>query len=153
MTRVFRSLDEYAAAVGEEIGVSSWRTVDQDLINAYADVSSDHQWIHVDEGRAASGPWGTTIAHGFLTLAITPMLIDEIWTIEGVTSALNYGVDKVRFPAALPVGRRVRARGAIIAAGPHRLGLLSTVRATVEAEGVERPVCVADLLVLSSGQE
>ncbi|HSP65177.1 MAG TPA: MaoC family dehydratase, partial [Candidatus Deferrimicrobium sp.] len=102
--RVFDSLDDLRAAAGMEIGVSDWRAVTQEQIDAFADATDDHQWIHVDPERAAAGPFGTTIAHGFLSLSLTPALLHEIYEVRGVTMAINYGANRVRFPAPLPSG-------------------------------------------------
>ena len=144
-------LDTLLARVGDELGVSSWVPVDQDRIDAFAACTGDHQWIHVDRERAArESPFGTTIAHGYLTLSLLPMLTEEIGVIpDGVTSALNYGSDKVRFLAPVPSGSRVRARSVLVDAVEKRPGqILLTTRSTVEIEGEETPALVADTLAL-----
>lgn len=144
--RRFAGIDELAAAIGELLGPSTWHEVDQAQVNAFADATGDHQWIHVDEQRAAEGPFGRTIAHGFLTLSLLPMLQWEVYRIEGVSMQVNYGAEKLRFPAPVPVGAKVRSGFELLsleeAAGGHRL----TVRATVEADGGSKPVCVVDLV-------
>jgi acyl dehydratase len=139
-------LDGLRDAVGEEVGVSGWHEVTQAMVDAFADVTGDHQWIHVDPARAAAGPFGTTIAHGWLTLSLAPMLLDEALTVGGVGMSINYGADRVRFPAPLPVGSRVRGRITVAAVADVAGGVQVTLRATIEREGGEKPVCVADLL-------
>ncbi len=109
--QVFTSAPELRAAVGQELGVSDWLEVDQKRIDLFADATGDHQWIHVDPERAAEGPFGSTIAHGYLTLSLLPALVPQILRVEGVRMGVNYGTDKVRFPAPVPVGSRLRAPG------------------------------------------
>ena len=106
--RVFRGVDELAAAVGADLGTSQWHPVTQEQVDRFAEATGDHQWIHVDPVRAAEGPFGTTIAHGYLTLSLVPLLAAEVYAVEGVRLALNYGCNKVRFPTPVPVGSRVR---------------------------------------------
>jgi acyl dehydratase len=130
--RVFTGAEELRAAAGEQLGTSDWLTIDQQRVNAFADATEDHQWIHVDPERAAAGPFGTTIAHGFLTLSLVPYLIDQTYRVEGTTLVLNYGLNKVRFPAPVPVGSAVTG------------GLQLVVRATLHIEGGAKPGCVAD---------
>ena len=145
------TLDTLQDHVGAELGVSSWTPVDQDRIDAFAACTGDHQWIHVDPERAAAeSPFGTTIAHGYLTLSLLPMLTAEIGIVpEGVPAALNYGTDKVRFLAPVKSGSRVRARTKLVAAVEKRPGqILLTLRSTVEIEGEETPALVADTLAL-----
>ncbi|MGO0575499.1 MaoC family dehydratase [Ornithinimicrobium panacihumi] len=145
--RVYRSIEELEQAVGSTLGRSGWYVVDQERVDAFADATGDHQWIHVDPHRAAASPFGGTIAHGYLTLSMLPMLAAEIYRVEGVGTALNYGLDKVRFPAPLPVGARIRATAELVSATPvSQDGMQFVVRFTVEAEGYERPVCVADTI-------
>ena len=144
-------LDTLQARVGDELGVSSWVTVGQDRIDAFAACTGDHQWIHVDAERAArESPLGTTIAHGYLTLSLLPMLTAEIGLIpDGVASALNYGSDRVRFLAPVPSGTRVRARTTLVSAVEKRPGqILLTTRSAVEIEGHDTPALVADTLAL-----
>jgi len=142
--RVFASLDELGKAVGEQLGYSDWHTVTQDQINAFADATGDHQWIHIDPERARSGPFGTTIAHGFLTLSLVPMLAAQIYRVDGIRMAVNYGLNKVRFPAPLPVGSRVRAGIVVQAVDDVADGLQVTNVVTVEREGGDKPCCVAE---------
>ncbi|PAP74997.1 MaoC family dehydratase [Rubrivirga marina] len=144
-------LDSLQDRAGDELGVSSWVTIDQDRIDAFAACTGDRQWIHVDRERAArESPFGRTIAHGYLTLSLLPMMNEEIGIVpEGVASALNYGSDKVRFLAPVPSGSRVRARTELVAALEKRPGqILLTLRSTVEIEGEETPALVADTLAL-----
>ncbi|RAJ59898.1 acyl dehydratase [Streptomyces sp. Amel2xB2] len=144
--RVFTSTDELAAAVGQELGVSDWLEIDQKRIDLFADATGDHQWIHVDPARAEDGPFGTTIAHGYLTLSLLPALVPQILRVEGVRMGVNYGVNKVRFPAPVPVGSRVRARAELVEVGEAGGGVQIAVKVTVEREGGEKPVCVAETL-------
>ena len=134
--------------VGVELGPSSWLDVTQGRIDAFADATEDHQWIHVDAARAAEGPFGTTIAHGFLTLSLCVPLLAELLP-GGEAMVVNYGVNRVRFPAAVPSGGRVRARIRVASVEEGASGERANIEATVECEGVERPVCVAELVVLT----
>ena len=146
MTRVFNSLEAFKAAAGEELGTNDWVTVTQEQINTFADSTGDHQWIHVDPERAKSGPFGTTIAHGYLTLSLAPMLSSEIWTIEGITMAVNYGSNKVRFTQPVPVGSLVRGSIVLDSVDESPKGAQVAMTLTVEIEGQERPACVAQTL-------
>jgi len=146
--RTFSSLDEVTAAAGTEIGTSEWLTVDQDRIGAFADATDDHQWIHVDVERAADGPFGTTIAHGFLTLSLLPHFASQVFTLETPGARLNYGLDKVRFPQPVPVGSRLRSRIAFGEVTDLPAGKQLIVQHTVEIEGVPKPACVAAHVVL-----
>jgi acyl dehydratase len=146
--RVFGSLAEFTAAAGEELGVSEWHEITQERVNAFADATGDHQWIHIDPDRAAAGPFGHTIAHGFLTLSMLPVLSGEIYRIDGLAMAVNYGLDRVRFPAPVPVGARIRASATLRETKETSLGVLSYSRVTVHAEGHEKAVCVADTVTL-----
>ncbi|MEU2789710.1 MaoC family dehydratase [Streptomyces sp. NPDC007100] len=144
--RVFGSLDELRNAVGEDLGPSDWLEIDQKRIDLFADATGDHQWIHVDPERAAAGPFGTTIAHGYLTLALLPTLVPRLMRVEGVTMGINYGVDKVRFPATVPVGSRLRATARIAGVTEVSGGVQLATAVTVEREGGDKPVCVAQTL-------
>jgi acyl dehydratase len=137
-------IDELRAKVGEELGVSEWHEVTQDDINAFADATGDHQWIHVDPERAAQTPWGSTIAHGLYTLSIGPKFTFDMFTIEGFAFGLNYGYNKVRFPAPLPVNSRVRMRATLSSVDDVPGGVQLTITQTFEREGEEKPVCVAE---------
>jgi acyl dehydratase len=134
--------------VGVELGPTSWMDVPQARIDAFAAATDDHQWIHVDPARAEDGPFGTTIAHGFLTLSLCVAMLYELFPPEGSTF-VNYGVDRVRFPAPLPSGSRVRGRFRVLTVDDGARGRRATIRATVEADGAEKPVCVAELVVLT----
>jgi acyl dehydratase len=137
-------IDELKAKVGEELGVSEWHEVTQSDIDAFADATGDHQWIHVDPQRAAETPWGSTIAHGLYTLSLGPQFTFALFTIEGFAFGLNYGYNKVRFPAPLPVDSRVRMRATLTNVEDVPGGVQLTVTQTFEREGEEKPVCVAE---------
>jgi len=142
--RVFTGADELRAAAGEQLGVSDWMTIDQKRINAFADATDDHQWIHVDPQRAAAGPFGGTIAHGFLTLSLLSRLVGQVYRIEGVAMAVNYGLNKVRFPAPVPVDSVVRAHVELAEVTDVAGGLQLVVRVTLQIEGQAKPGCVAE---------
>jgi acyl dehydratase len=137
-------IDELRAKVGEELGVSEWREVTQDEIDAFADATGDHQWIHVEPERAAQTPFGSTIAHGLYTLSLGPRFTFAMFTIEGFAFGLNYGYNKVRFPAPLPVDSRVRMRATLAAVDDVPGGVQLTITQTFERDGSEKPVCVAE---------
>jgi len=132
--------------VGEEIAVGEWLTVDQPMIDTFAAATGDHQWIHVDPVRAAQGPFGTTIAHGFLTLSLLPRLVASALEIADVRMGVNYGLNRVRFPAPVPAGSRLRARVMLQAYEPIDGGAQLTLQVTMEREGGDKPVCVAESL-------
>jgi acyl dehydratase len=142
--RTFASLEELRAAVGEELGTSDWLEADQKRIDLFAEATGDHQWIHVDPEKAATGPFGTTIAHGYLTLSLIPQFTFSLLKVEGVKMGVNYGVNKVRFPSPVPVGSRLRAssRLAEVTEVPGGAQIVTVV--TIEREGGEKPVCVAE---------
>jgi len=144
--RTFNGLDEFEQAVGSHLGHSDWHTVTQEQIDLFAEATGDHQWIHTDPEKAAEGPFGTTIAHGYLTLSLIPKLAWQIYTVEGLRMGVNYGANKVRFPAPVPVGSRIRAGAELVelTRGPN--GAQATVRVTVEREGGDKPVCVAETI-------
>jgi acyl dehydratase len=146
--RTFESVADLAAAAGETIGQSSWVTITQDDVNLFADATGDHQWIHVDPERAAAGPCGKTIAHGYMTLALLPRLQHEMYTVNGVKLAINYGLNKVRFPAPVPAGSRVRAQASLVSVDEVGDGAVqATVSTTVEIDGSAKPACVAESIV------
>lgn len=145
--RVFSSLDEFAGAAGEHLGYSDWHTVTQEQINTFADATGDHQWIHVDPDRAAQGPFGKTIAHGYLTLSLIPMLNQEIYRVDNIKMGINYGVNKVRFPQPVPVDSQVRGGAELVEISDAGEGKQATVRYTLEVAGQEKPGCVAETLV------
>ncbi|MFH8466834.1 MaoC family dehydratase [Streptomyces sp. NPDC017991] len=142
--RIFASADELKAAVGEQLGYSDWVEVDQKRIDLFAEATGDHQWIHVDPEKAATGPFKTTIAHGYLTLSLLPLFGPQLIAVEGVKMGVNYGTNKVRFPAPVPVGSRLRATAKIIAVDEVTGGVQVAVGFAVEREGGEKPVCVAE---------
>ena len=133
---------------GLELGPSGWQEIAQERIDLFAEATGDHQWIHVDPERAASGPFGGTIAHGYLTLSLLPMLNQQIYRIDGLTMGINYGTNKVRFPSPVPVGSRVRAGTEILEVNPNAQGAQAVVRTTIEVEGGEKPACVAESVVV-----
>jgi acyl dehydratase len=139
-------VDELPDMVGQTLGVSPWRRVDQARIDLFADATDDHQWIHVDPERAASGPFGTTVAHGYLTISLLPALVGSVLTFTGVRSRLNYGLERVRFPAPLLVDGDVRAQVDLLGVVPVTGGAQVELEVTVEVEGGDRPVCVAHTL-------
>jgi len=146
--RVFDGAAELEAAVGAHLGQSEWHVVDQAQIDAFADATGDDQWIHVDPVKAADGPFGSTVAHGFLTLSMVSILASQVYRVEGVTMVVNYGANKVRFPSPVPVGSRIRAAVELssvtrITAG-HQVGL----RVTIQRDGGDKPACVADMLAV-----
>jgi acyl dehydratase len=133
--------------VGEHLGYTEWREIDQDRVNLFADATDDHQWIHVDPERSASGPFGGTIAHGYLTLSLAAPLMSELIEVQGVSMGINYGLDRVRFPAPVPVGSRIRAGGEIAEVTDVPGGVQAKLVITFEVEGGEKPACVAEVLV------
>jgi len=146
--QTFDGLDEFERAVGTHLGHSRWRTVTQEQVDLFADTTDDHQWIHVDPERAARGPFGSTVAHGFLTLALLPSMGREIYRVEGMAMVVNYGSDRVRFPHPTPVGARIRAGAELTRLDRGPQGALAMVTTTVEIEGVAKPACVSDSLFL-----
>ncbi|MGE2721199.1 MaoC family dehydratase [Mycolicibacterium celeriflavum] len=132
--------------VGEHLGYSAWRQVTQREIDLFAEATGDHQWIHVDAEKAANGPYGKTIAHGYLTLSLVPILVQQIYRVTGLSMQVNYGVDKLRFPAPVPVDSRIRAGAELIKVDRTNNGARATVRVTVEVEGSDRPACVVDTI-------
>ena len=139
-------LEDLRAKVGEELGVSDWHEVTQEAIDEFADVTGDHQFIHVDPERAKETPFGGTIAHGYYTLSLLPMFSYDMFNFEGFAFGLNYGLNKVRFPAPLPVGSKVRMRAELDGVEEIPGGLQITTKATFEREGGDKPVCVAESL-------
>ena len=137
-------LDQLMESEGTDLGTSSWHEVTQKDIDTFADVTGDHQWIHVDPERAKETPFGGTIAHGYYTLSLAPRFSYEIFELEGFAFGLNYGLNKVRFPAALPVGSRVRMRAKVAGVEEIQGGAQFTLELTFEQEGGDKPVCVAE---------
>jgi len=142
----FHGTAEVRAAVGTHLGYSEWLDIDQDRINRFADATGDHQWIHVDAEKAKAGPFGTTIAHGYLTLSLSNWFLPQIVSVDGISMAINYGVDKVRFPAPVPVGSRIRAGAVLASATDIPGGVQTTIVITIEREGGDKPVCAIESL-------
>lgn len=150
--KTFHSYSEVLASIGQEVAVSDWITITQAQIQMFADATGDQQWIHTDPERAAKGPFGAPIAHGFLTLALLPQFFEDTLTIEGSKMGVNYGLNRVRFMAPVPVNSRLRARMTLQAA--ERIepdGIQMTWLVTVERDGSDKPVCVAESLARSFG--
>ena len=146
--RTINGIDEFESLIGQELGSSEWLTMDQDAINSFADVTGDHQWIHVDEARAAEGPYGATIVHGFFTLALIPKFSSEVFTIEGVSIRVNYGLNKVRFLQPVVVGSRLRGKVEVKDVIRGEKGTQVILQQTIEIDGQERPACIAEVVTL-----
>ena len=145
--KVFQDLAEFAAARGSQFGPTEWLQVSQERVNLFAEATGDHQWIHVDPERAKSGPFGGTIAHGYLTMSLVPSLLQEVWKVDGMKMGLNYGINKLRFPAPVPVGSKVRAD--VTLASVEKVGgggQQTTLNVTIEIEGEGKPGCVAEVV-------
>ncbi|MCX4992020.1 MULTISPECIES: MaoC family dehydratase [unclassified Streptomyces] len=142
--RTFATVDELRGAVGEQLGYTDWVEIEQKRIDLFAEATGDHQWIHIDPEKAAAGPFGTTIAHGYLTLSLLPLFGPQLISVEGVRMGVNYGTNKVRFPSPVPVGSRLRATATITAVDDVPGGVQVSVAFTVEREGGDKPVCVAE---------
>ncbi|HET7389044.1 MAG TPA: MaoC family dehydratase [Nocardioidaceae bacterium] len=149
--RTFTSLEDLDAAVGEPLGVSDWLEITQDRVDAFADATGDHQWIHVDVERATDGPFGTTIAHGYLTLSLIPQFSPQLFDLQTPGARLNYGVNKVRFPSPVKVGSRIRATATITDLADVPAGKQMVTKYVVEIEDEEKPACVAEAVVLLLG--
>ncbi len=140
----YETLAELQSLVGQELGVSDWLTVEQTRIDEFAQATGDHQWIHTDPVRAAAGPFGATVAHGFLTLSLLPLLFDTGFRIGDVKMGINYGLNRVRFIAPVPAGSRLRGRFKLLAYEPLYGGAQLVVEATIELDGSAKPACVAE---------
>lgn len=138
--------DAVRAAVGSHLGFSDWLLIEQDRVNTFADATGDHQWIHVDPERAASGPFGAPIAHGYLTMSLSNYFLPQIIETKGFSAGINYGVDKVRFPSPVKVGDRIRAGAEMLEVTEVNGGLQTLVRITIEIEESDRPACVIDAI-------
>lgn len=146
--KIFASLQDLGASVGQDVAISDWVRVTQEQINLFAQATGDHQWIHSDVEKAQSGPFGTTIAHGFLTLSLLPQFFESAFDIQGSRMGINYGLNKVRFTAPVPVDSRLRAHMHLLACEAiDKQGVQMTWRVSVEREGSDKPVCVAESLV------
>lgn len=146
MPTVFDSPSALLGAEGTDLGHTDWLAIDQQRINLFADATGDHQWIHVDPERAASGPFGKTIAHGYLTLSLANLFLPQLLEVQNVSMGVNYGCDKVRFPAPVPVDSQVRGCGEIISTEEMKGGVQVVVRITIEVAGSDRPACVVDTI-------
>jgi len=146
MGTVFEKPSDLLAAVGKQLGKSDWLEITQERIDQFAEATGDHQWIHVDPERAKKGPFGATIAHGYLTQSLVNHFLPQIVEVHGISMGVNYGADKVRFPAPVPVGSRIRGSAELIKAEEIKGCVQATVRVTVEIEGSERPGCVIDTI-------
>ncbi|MET4579396.1 MaoC family dehydratase [Ottowia thiooxydans] len=144
--KTFDTLDELIALVGQDITTTDWFTVTQQNINQFADATGDHQWIHVDPERAKAGPFGTTIAHGYMTLSLLAGFFDRSIAIKDVRMGINYGLNKVRFMAPVPSGSRLRAQVKLLSSTPIEGGVQMAWQCTIECEGLDKPVCVAEPL-------
>lgn len=146
MSTVFEQPADLLGAVGQHLGYSDWVEIDQQRINLFANATGDHQWIHVDPVKAAEGPFGKTIAHGYLTLSLANLFLPQIMEVRNTSMGVNYGCEKVRFPSAVPVGSNVRGGGEVISAEEVKGGVQVVVRMTIEVEGSDRPACVIDTI-------
>ena len=142
----FAKLADLQAMVGQELAVSDWVAIEQSRIDAFAEATGDHQWIHIDPARAAAGPFGATVAHGFLTLSLIPMLSETAWAVDDVRMGVNYGLNRVRFAAPVRVGSRLRGRFKLLGYEPLEGGAQLTVEVLIEIEGGSKPACVAESL-------
>lgn len=145
--KIFNGLDEFVAAAGSELGPTEWMEITQERVNLFADATDDHQWIHVDPEKAAGGPFGGTIAHGLLTLSLLPHFTHQLYRVDNVKLAVNYGYNKVRFITPVRVGANVRARAAISDVAQLDGAVQATMTVTVEIEGSEKPAAVAESIV------
>jgi hypothetical protein len=136
--------NELPTLTGQALGTSDWFAIDQDRINRFAEVTLDQQWIHVDAARAAQGPFGTTVAHGYLTLSLLPMFLQNTWGLQGARMGVNYGLNRVRFPAPVPVGSRLRAHFKLLQCEAIEGGWQVVSEVSIEREGSPKPVCVAE---------
>ncbi len=146
MARIFKTPAELKSALGEHLGYSDWLEMTQDRINKFADATGDQQWIHVDPERAKQGPFGACIAHGYLTLALVNLFLPQIVEVRGISMGVNYGSDRLRFPAPVPVGSRIRGGAELIQLEEVKGGVQATIRVTVEVQGQDRPACVVETI-------
>lgn len=146
VARIYASPRDLLGQDGTDLGAGDWLLIDQTRIDGFAQVTGDHQWIHVDPVRAATGPFGTTIAHGYLTLSLVNLFLPELLEVRGVAAGVNVGADRLRFLSPVPVGARIRGRGEIVRVEEKGDAIQSTVRVTVEIEGKDKPACVVDTI-------
>src|SRR4051794_18104807 len=142
----FSGIDDLKARVGEDLGYSNYLEITQERVNQFADATGDHQWIHVDPERAKAGPFGGPIAHGYLTLSVAPLLLSDVIQVEGISMAVNYGLNKLRFPAPVPVGSKLRAHAVLANVEDVAGGVQATMSLTFEVEGASKPSCVAEIV-------
>ncbi len=145
--KVFENLAEFESAAGAELGPTDWLEIDQKRVDQFADATDDHQWIHVDPERAANGPFGATIAHGLLTLSLLPKFMHDLYRVDNVTMAINYGLNKVRFITPVPVGSKLRASSRIERVDKLDAGLQATMVTTIEVEGAAKPAAVVESII------
>ncbi len=146
MPRKFQNPDALKEAIGEQLGRSDWLEITQQRIDQFAEATGDHQWIHVDPVRAKSGPFGATIAHGYLTQSLVNLFLPQIIEVHGISMGINYGADRLRFPAPVPVGSRIRGSAELVEVNDVKGGVQAKIRVTVEIEGNDRPACVIDTI-------
>ena len=146
MTTVFKTPYELAEKVGKILGTTEWMEIDQDRINLFADATGDHQWIHVNPEKAKDGPFGSCIAHGYLTLSLVNFFLPQLIDVQGIKMGVNVGLDRVRFPSPVTVGSKIRGIGELVSVEEIKGGIQSVVRVSVEIEGGDRPACVADTI-------
>lgn len=146
MTTIYSSAEQLLAAEGQDLGATDWLEIDQARVNLFAEATGDHQWIHVDPERAASGPFGGCIAHGYLTLSLVNLFLPQLIQVDNLRMGVNYGCDRVRFPAPVRVGARIRGRGEVVRVEQVGAAVQATVRVSVEIEGGDRPGCVVDTI-------
>ena len=148
MPWAFATLDQLPTGLPRDLGWTRWHTVTQQHVSAFADATEAHEWIHVDEARAAQGPYGTTVAHGYLSLSLATRFQTELLVAPPDMVGINYGVDRARFPAPVPVGSQVRAHGTLMSAAPHELGARIVVNLVYECDRTDKPPCVADVVTV-----
>ncbi|MGC8511414.1 MAG: MaoC family dehydratase [Acidimicrobiales bacterium] len=146
MTTTIEGIEGLKAKAGEHLGYSEWKVVTQEQVNLFADATGDHQWIHVDLDRAKAGPFGGPIAHGYLTLSLTPALLSEVMNVSGISMGVNYGIDKLRFPSPVPVGSKLRAGVQLASVDDVTGGAQVKLIVTYEVEGSPKPACVAEII-------
>ena len=145
--RVFKTPHELKEQIGTDLGETGWLEIDQQRINTFAEATGDHQWIHVDEEKAKAGPFGSTIAHGYLTVSLVNYFLPQLIDVQGISMGVNYGVDKIRFPAPVPVGSKIRGKGVLTSAVDTKDGgIQSKVTVTIEIEGGDRPACIVETI-------
>jgi acyl dehydratase len=144
--RTINGIDDFKALVGQDLGSSDWLEITQERVNQFAEATGDHQWIHVDPERAKDGPFGGTIAHGYLTMSLGPVLLPQVVTVTGFSLAVNYGLNKLRFPSPVPVGSKLRVSAHLAEVEDIPGGVQTTYRLTFEVDGAPKPACVAEAI-------